>query len=253
MRAFTRAVPTSLDRCLLTHIPREPIDIATVESQHRRYEEELRALGCTVTRLPAEPDLPDSMFVEDTAVVLEELAVITRPGAESRRAETAGVADALRTYRPLSYIREPGTLDGGDVLVIDKQIFAGLTARTNAHGLEQLRELVVPIGYTLREMKVRGCLHLKSAATQVASGKVVVNPAWVEVAVFTDLERIEVDPAEPAAANALLVGSTLLFPSAYPRTAARLRRHGVTLRTIDVSEIAKAEGGLTCCSIIVSD
>ena len=248
--ALTRAVPPSIVRCQLTHIARAPIDVGRAVRQHRDYEAALVAAGCRVERLAAEPDLPDSVFVEDTAVVLEEVAVVSRPGAASRRPETESVAAALAPYRPLASIQAPGTLDGGDVLVAGRTVLVGVGGRTNTEGAAELERHVAPHGYTVRRAEVRGCLHLKSAATLIAPSTVLVNPAWVDPTVFEGLDHVAVDPAEPAAANTLLVGTTLLVALAFPRTRERLEHRGITTHAVDLGELAKAEGALTCCSVI---
>jgi dimethylargininase len=249
--ALTRPVPASMARCELTHVARQPIDLARAADQHRRYEEALRQAGCRVERLPAAPDLADSVFVEDAAVVVGELAVIARPGAVSRRPETEAVARALARYRPIAPIEAPGTLDGGDVLIAGRTVYVGVGGRTNGAGLEQLERHLAPHGYRARAVETRGCLHLKSAATIAAEDCVLVNPGWVDPAVFSALERIHIDPAEPFAANVLRVGTTLIVSAAAPRTAARLAARGLDLLPIDMSELAKAEGALTCCSVIL--
>jgi dimethylargininase len=191
--------------------------------------------------LPAEPELPDSVFVEDVAVVLDELAVVTLPGAESRRAESASIAAVLAGYRPLAAIEAPATLDGGDVLVAGRRVFVGLTSRSNTEGLAQLRSLLAPYGYAVEPVKVSGCLHLKSAVTCVAPDAVLLNPGWVDRSLLASFDQIEVDSAEPYAANGLLVGGALIYPQAFPRTAATLRERGFTLELLDLSELAKAE------------
>jgi dimethylargininase len=248
--ALTRAVPHSLDRCELTHLSRSPIDVALAASQHAAYEDALRAAGCAVVRIPPEPDRPDSVFVEDTAVVLAEVAVITRPGAPSRRGETASTAAALRAYRRLVAIEEPGTLDGGDVLVAGKTVFVGVGARSNADGVRQLARHLAPFGYDVRGAEVAGCLHLKSAATLVSASSVLVNPSFVDPRVFAPLEAVAVAPEEPAAANALLVGGVVIYSPAYPRTLGILDRLGARVVPVDLGELAKAEGALTCCSLV---
>lgn len=250
--AITRKLSPAIARCELTHLAREPIEFDLAARQHETYEQALASLGCRVLSLPADPGLPDSVFVEDAAVVADELAVIARPGAPSRRPETAAVARALAAYRPLASIEPPGTLDGGDVLRLGRRVFVGLSGRTNKAGFEQLRRLLAPHGYEVEPVRTSGCLHLKSAVTQVTPEGVLLNPAWLEPGVFAGLERIEVDPVEPAAGNALLVGGTVIYPTAFPRTAARLERAGVRLERVDASELAKAEGGVTCCSLILA-
>ena len=260
MIAVVRPVPDSLARCELTHIERTPIDIGRARSQHSAYERALTSLGCEVLNLPAAHDLPDSVFIEDTALVLEELAVMTRPGAESRRAETAAVAATLVPFRQLQFLSEPATLDGGDVLRLGRTLYVGVGARSNAAGVKQLRDIVSGWSYEVESVAVDSCLHLKSAITEVAPGIVVLNPDWVDGRTFRDHEIIEVDPSEPSAANVLRVGhggrgghggNVVLCAAAYPRTNARVSAVA-TVHTIDVSELAKAEGALTCCSLIFS-
>ncbi|MBX6364369.1 MAG: dimethylargininase [Gemmatimonadetes bacterium] len=248
--ALTRAVSPEIARCELTHLERQPIDAARAAEQHAAYERALRELGCEVRRVAPAPELPDSVFIEDTAVVLDEVAVITRPGAASRRPETAAVADALREFRPLRAIDAPGTLDGGDVLRVGRTLWVGASSRTNADGIAQLRALLRPFGYRVEAVAVEGALHLKSAATLVAPDLLLVNPAWLPPAAFDGMAHLEVDPTEPFAANALLVGTRLLCADAFPRTLERLRRHGLDPLTVDASELAKAEGGVTCCSLV---
>lgn len=248
--AVTRGVSPAFERCELTHLAREPIDVERAAAQHREYEARLGRLGCDVRSLPAEPDLPDSVFVEDCAVVLGEVAVITRPGAASRRPETAGVAAALEPLRPLVRLREPATLDGGDVLVLGRTIHVGRSGRSNDAGIEQLAALLGPFGYLIRSVPVRGCLHLKSAVTRVAPDTLLLNPDWVDGASFAPMRLVEVDAAEPVGANALLVGGTVVYPSAFPRTRERMEARGISVAAVDVSELAKAEGGVTCCSLV---
>jgi len=235
----------------LTHVGRQPIDADRAQAQHRAYEECLRSLGCDVRRLPPEPDLPDAVFVEDAAVVFEELAVVARPGAVSRRAEVQSVADALAAYRTLRAIEPPATLDGGDVLVVGRTVFVGLSTRTNEDGAAQLAAALAPHGYAVRALAVRSCLHLKSAATRVAPATVLLNPAWVDARAFDGFERIEAHPDEAFGANALPVGGSVVYPTAFPRTRERLLGRGLSVRTLDLSELAKAEGGVTCCSLVL--
>lgn len=251
LRAITRAPSPNLGACELTHLERVAIDAARAAVEHEAYEQALKALGCAVQRLPAEPDLPDSVFVEDTAVVLPELAVITRPGAASRRPETASVAQALGPYRALHRIVEPGTMDGGDVLRIEKTLYVGLTSRTNADAVAQLREILAPRGYEVEGVDVRGCLHLKSAASWLGGDAVLLNPDWVDEGLFQGLERIHVHRDEPRAGNVLRVGDALLCAAACPRTRERLERNGYAVRPVDITELAKAEAGMTCSSLIL--
>jgi dimethylargininase len=237
-------------RCELTHLSRSPIDIDRAAAQHAGYERALADLGCSIQRLPAAPHLADSVFVEDIAIVLDEIAIIARPGAESRRGETAGVEEYLKRHRILGHIDAPGTLDGGDVLVIGRSMFVGSSRRTNASGIEQVQTLSAYFGYTVAVVPVHGCLHLKSAVTALDDMTVLINPDWTSVEQFRGLDRIEVDPGEPAAANIVRADGGWLYPAAFPRTHERLERRGRHVTTVDISEIAKAEGAVTCCSII---
>jgi dimethylargininase len=249
--ALTRAVPPSMADCELTHLDREPIDIAEATKQHAAYEAALRSLGCRVERLEPTPSMPDSVFVEDTAVVLDELAIITRPGAESRRGETPSVVAALQRYRTLLTITEPGTIDGGDVLRVGRRIFIGISTRTSEAAVAQFTQFVAPYGYSVTPVEVRGVLHLKSAVTQLGTNARVFNQARVDGAAFEAYDLVDVDSAEPDAANALLIGERVVFPSNFPRTLARITARGFDVTTVDASELAKAEGALTCCSLIV--
>ena len=248
--AITRAVSESLGRCELTHLERLPIDVARAGAQHAAYEEALRGLGAQVVRARVEPEMPDAVFVEDTAMVVDEGAVMLRPGAESRRGETAGVAEVLGKYRKLVWMVEEGTVDGGDVLRVGKKVYVGRTTRTNAAGIERLREVLGRWGYEVVGVEVRGCLHLKSAATQVGAGLLLINPTWVAKASFEGMEFVEVDAGEAYGANVLWVGGGVIYPEHFPRTRARLEKRGIHVIPVPCDELAKAEGAVTCCSIL---
>ena len=250
--ALTRAVSPAIHRCELVHLERRPIDVALAREQHHVFEAALRDAGCEVRTLPADPSLPDSVFVEDTAVVFDEVAVIVRPGAESRVPETEPVARALAAYRPLVRITAPATLDGGDVLRIGRTVYVGEGGRSNRAGIDQLATAVAPHGYDVRPVAVRGCLHLKSAATLVAPDTVLCNPHWVDPSAFAGLEVLDVAAGEPGAANGLLVGARVIYPSSFPVTARRLAERGIALLSLDVSELQKAEGAVTCCAILIA-
>ncbi len=252
--ALTRAVSPSIANCELTHLQRQPIDLALAQAQHQQYEAALAELGCQLIHLPAEPALPDSVFVEDAAVVLDEVAIITRPGADSRKPETAAIAQALALYRPLHYITAPGTVDGGDVLLVGKRLYVGLSRRSNQAAVAQMATILQPFGYSVHGITVEDCLHLKSAVTLVAPDTLLINPAWIDVTIFAGifgtLQVIEVDPSEPYAANTLRIGATIIYPTSYPRTRARLEQHGLVIHPVEASELIKAEGAVTCCSLI---
>jgi len=255
--ALTRSVPPAIDQCELTHLARTPIDYARAVAEHATYEAVLARLGCRVIRLADLPDHPDSVFVEDAAVVLDEIAVIARPGAESRRGEIGTVADALRAYRRLAMIEAPATLDGGDVLVTPGRIFVGMSGRTNSDGIAQLAAIAAPCGYETIRVPVTACLHLKSAVTlagrlspEGGRAAFLVNPAWVDAQIFGNVELIEVDPSEPGAANVLRIGDRVICGTQYPRTRARLEAAGFATVAVAAGELAKAEGGLTCGSLV---
>jgi len=237
--AITRSVSPRIAECELSHIERKPIDFDRAVSQHHAYERALASHGCTIIRLPDLPDMPDSVFVEDTAIVLRDAAIIARPGAQSRRGETESVAVELKKYRKLRCIEAPATLDGGDVLVTGQKMVAGISQRTNAAAIEQ-------IGAT--PVRFRGCLHLKSAVTQLDDETLLFNPNYVDP--FPNFECIAVDPNEPQGANILRIGDALIYSASYPRTRRLLESRGYRIDVVEMSELEKAEAGVTCCSLI---
>ena len=254
MMVLVRAVSPTLDRCERSgHVEREPIDVERARRQHDRYVDLLAGLGCRVREVPPAPDLPDAVFVEDTAVVTDEVAVLTRPGAPSRRPEVEGVAGVLGDYRPLRRIRAPATVDGGDVMRLGQRVWVGRSGRTNDAGVAQLATILEPLGYEVSPVPVSRCLHLKSAVTAVGPAAVLLNPRWVDAGHFAGLEVLRVHPREPGAGNVLRIGRTVVLSSAHPRTRARVEAAGAEVVTIDVSELARAEGGLTCCSLRLDD
>lgn len=252
--AITRAVSPTIADCELTHLAREPIDLALATAQHQAYEELLRSLGATVVHADAAPAMPDAVFVEDTAIVLDEVAIVTRPGAVSRRAETAAIGALLASYRPLRTMSAPATLDGGDVLRMGRTLYVGRSAegngRTNRAGIEQLREIVAPFAYRVVPVDFSACLHLKSAVTALADDLVLLNPSWAEATAFTACQAVPVDEQEPHAANALRLGDAIVYPAHFPRTLEVLVRRDLRVATVAATELAKAEGGVTCCSLI---
>ena len=251
--AITREVSPAIGDCELTHLERSSIDVGVARAQHVTYAATLADLGCRVEQLPAEPNLPDSVFVEDVAVVLDEVAIITRPGAESRRGERPTIEQALVPYRPLNRIEAPGTVDGGDVLVVGRDVWIGLTSRSNHHAIRQFRDAVADHGYRVHAAEVTGCLHLKSAVTAVDADTLLVNPDWVDVGQFGDRRCITIDPSEPGAANVVQVSGAVIADAAYPRTTQRLVNAGHEVHTVDASGLAQAEGALTCCSLLFED
>jgi dimethylargininase len=249
-KAIVREISPRFADCELTHKSRVPIDLELANQQHDVYRDALRSAGCEVIVLPSEPDLPDSVFVEDAALVLDEVAVITRPGANSRKPETLSISAALAPYRDFVHIHAPDSLDGGDVTVVGKRVYVGISSRTDAGALQQLSAYLGPHGYQVLGLPVSGCLHLKSAVTTVGENRVLLNPDWVRRDAFGEFEIVETDPSEPEAGNALWIGDRVIYSSSFPRTADRMRRIGIDVIEVPASECAKAEGGVTCCSLI---
>jgi dimethylargininase len=250
LTAITRAVSPAILSCELSFIPRQPIDLQIACAQHRAYEQLLEKLGAHVLSLPSELDLPDSMFVEDPAIILDELAVIFPLGTESRRPEAASLAQAISKFRKLEHVTLPGTLEGGDILRIGRQLFVGVTKRSNAEGIRQLAAILFPHHYEVIPVPVTGCLHLKSAVTLLGRNTLLANRAWFDPAPFSGYIWIDVDPSEPHAANALALENTIIFPASFPRTRALIEACGFHVTPLDISELQKAESGLTCSSLI---
>lgn len=250
LTAITRSVSPAIVHCEISFIERKPISLTRAQEQHHAYELLLAKLGARVISLPEEPDLPDSMFVEDPAIVLDELAVILPLGTETRRREATSLAQELSKYRELESVRLPGTLEGGDVLRIGRKLFVGLTKRSNAEGIRQLAEIVKPHNYEVLAVPVTGCLHLKSAVTYLGENTLLANRTWFDNAPFAGYGWIDVDPAEPHAANALALGGTIIFPASFRRTHGRIGSRGFRLTALDISELQKAESGLTCSSLL---
>jgi dimethylargininase len=247
--AITRAVSRSLANCELTWLDRVPIDIDRAIVEHEAYEQCLTRLGARVISLPALEEHPDAVFVEDPAIVLDEIAVIASMGCESRRGERASLAEALAEWRPVVWMKGPGCLEGGDVMRIGRDLYAGLSGRTNQAGIEELGEVTGPHGYRVHTVPLRGCLHLKSACCYIGDGVVLLNPNWVDAGMF---ER-SIAVAEPHAANALRIANNVVMPSTFPITADLLRQAGFRAESLDITELMKAESGVTCSSLIFDD
>jgi dimethylargininase len=251
--ALTHVVSPQLDRCELTHRPRQPIDLPRAKAEHAAYCGLLAEHGMQVIELTVNRDFPDATFIEDTAVVVDEVAVLASMGTASRRGEVAGVAAALGKFRPLEQIHPPATLEGGDVLRIDRTLYVGLTTRTNREGAATLRELLTPHGYQIISVPVHGCLHLKSAVTALDAETLLMNPDWFDHSHLSGYRQVPIAAAEPWAANSLRLGETICLPSSFPQTAAKVTALGFEVVTIDISELMKAEAGLTCSSLIFAE
>jgi dimethylargininase len=252
LMAVTRQVSRSIGNCELTFLTRTPIDVDRARRQHEQYEAALKRLGLAVLSLPEAPDLPDSVFVEDTAVVLDECAVMMRCAASSRTPEIELMSGVLRPYRRVLQLEAPAHMDGGDILRVGRKLYVGLSKRTEAAAIEQLGSMLQPFGYSVQSVPVTECLHLKSAVTQVAQDTLLLNPRWVSSQAFGDVKTIETDASEPYGANALLVAGSVVYSTEFPKTAARLVAAGIHPVPVEADELAKAEGAVTCCSLVFS-
>lgn len=253
-RAFTRAVSPRIADCQLTHQERVPIDATKAAAQHSAYEHALASAGLEIIRLPDLPDDPDAVFVEDTALLLDGHAIITRPGAPSRIGETGSTASGLAGHFQLHHVTD-GFVDGGDVMLIGRTLYVGLSSRTDAGGIASLRALAEPIGYCVVQAELRDCLHLKTGVTFAGTDRTVApillyNARAVDPEQFKDVNPVATADDEPAAANSLRVGNRLILPAGNPKTAATLRDRGFDVVEVDVSELQKAEAGVTCMSLI---
>jgi dimethylargininase len=248
--ALTREPAATLGRCELTFREREAIDVGSARAQHRAYRDAVAACGARVVALAAIDELPDSVFVEDTTIVLDELAILTRPGVESRRPEIAAIEAEVKRLRPVARVAAPASLEGGDVLRVGRTLFVGLSPRTNREGVAALRGLAAPEGYEVVEVATSGCLHLKTACTALDEETILANPDWIEAEVFEGREVVPVPRGEPWAANVLALGRSVCVSAAHPATAELLAGRGFDVRALDVSEFTKAEAGVTCMSLL---
>ena len=250
MIAITHTPSPKLAEGELTYLDRQPIDYKRALAQHSEYCRTLAACGATVHTIGDNIEMPDSVFVEDSAVVFDEVAVIASMGAESRRGEPAAIERELQRYRDTVRVELPALLDGGDVVVAGKNVLVGLSSRTDAAGVSAMGDVVAQFGYSVRAVRVTGCLHLKSACTALPDGRLLVNPQWIERDDLNGFEQVEIVPDEPFAGDVALVGENVIAGSSFPRTNEKLARLGYKVSTVDLSEFAKAEGGVTCLSLI---
>ena len=250
LMAITRPVSRSINNCALSFHPRQPIDVAKAIAQHTAYQDCLTALGVQVISLAVEPDLPDAVFVEDPAVVVDEIAIISIMGTPSRRPEARSLARALSGYRPIRQLTGPATLEGGDIIRVGRSIFVGLSQRTNREGYCQLHDILGDYRYQVQSIDVGACLHLKSACSYIGNNSILINRSLVNPEPFRGFELIDVADEEPAGANALLVKDVVIMPASFPKTRALLEQRGFCVQTIDLSELQKAEAGVTCTSLI---
>ena len=247
--AILRAPAPSLAEGERTHLGRAPIDFPLALTQHAAYAAALHDCSVAVTVLPALPHHPDACFVEDTAIILPELSVLTRPGAPSRADEPAAIAPHLPADRPTARLPD-GRLDGGDVLVAGKLVLVGLSSRTDVDGATALADQLAPHGYRVETIPMPAALHLKTAMTALGSDTLVVNRGWVPEPPL-GMRVIDAQPSEPFGANLLWVNGHAFAQAAAPRTAELVARAGFDVSPLDISEFAKAEAGLTCLSLLV--
>jgi dimethylargininase len=240
-----------MQACVRTFVPTAPIDYELARAQHDAYCAALRACGADVVTLDVNSDLPDCAFIEDTAVILDEVAILCSLGTPSRRAEPAGIEPALARYRQVIRLAPPATLEGGDVLRLGRTLLVGHSCRTNAAGIAALTAIASRHGYRVRSIPITGCLHLKTACTTLPDGQLLLNPAWLHLADLADFNLLPIPLEEPWAANIALAGATVLLSAQYPRTAAMIQAKGFDICPLDLSEFAKAEGGPTCLSLLL--
>lgn len=240
-----------MNACIRTHVAHEDIDVARALAQHEAYRAALARAGAEVRVLETNRDHPDAVFIEDTAIVVDELAVITSMGAESRREEPRGIEPALAELRKTARITTPATIEGGDVARVGRTLLVGRTGRTNDEGIAALRALVLPFDYRVVPVVVRDCLHFKTACTALPDGTLLVNRAWVQGDELRSFELVDVAANEPQAANVVCIDGHAIMSSAYPRTAEIVAKHARDVLTVDLSEFAKGDGCATCLSIVV--
>ena len=250
MIAITHVPSPKMEECQRSFVAPSRIDFELALRQHEQYCHMLGKCGAEVRTLRVNLRLPDCAFVEDTAIVLDEVAVLSSMGTEARRAEPAGIAPELRRFREVHPIKLPATIEGGDVLRVGGVLFVGLSSRTNQAGVAALEDIVCRYGYRVVPVPVHGCLHLKTACAALDDTKLLVNPAWVDTAALGGCELVRVAEEEPWGANVVRVGSRICVSANHPRTAATILAAGFDVQTVDVSEFAKAEGGVTCLSIL---
>jgi dimethylargininase len=253
MIAFTHIPSPQMEQGERTHIARVPIDFERTFRQHAEYCRMLARLGAKVRTLEMNRDLPDCVFIEDTAVVLDELAILASMGAESRRAEPSGIEPILRQYREVRRLESPATLEGGDVVQAGRTILVGLSSRTNPAGVQALSDIVAQFGYRVIPVSVSACLHLKTACTALPDDSLLVNPDLLDMNALVGFNFIRVPKEEPLSADTLTVGQTVCVTSQHPQTAKLIRSHGFEVESVDLSEFAKAEGGITCLSLLLNE
>jgi dimethylargininase len=252
MLALTHLPSPKMADCLLTFVARSAIDYGRALEQHAGYCRMLRECGLEVRTLEVNRELPDCTFVEDLAVVLDEVTIVARPASAARRDETPGIEAELRRYRALEHVAAPATLEGGDVLRVGRTLLVGLSSRTSAAGAAALAAEIARYGYRVRTVSVRDCLHLKTACTALPDGRLLVNPAWLEVEALNGFGLVTVPEAEPWGANVVCLNNCVCAAAEHVQTADLVRRLGFDVHAVELDEFAKAEGGVTCLSLLVA-
>ncbi len=251
IRAIVREIPNTLERAIATRPPETPIHVGRAKEQHRTYVRALRDAGVKVRVLPADDRFPDCCFVEDCALVVERTALVTNIGIASRRGEEAAVADALENEAHLERMAAPATLDGGDCLVIGRRIYVGMFNRTNEEGVRRVREVFGPRGYTVVPVPLAGGLHLKSTCSYAGNGRILLAEKTIPAEVFCDVEILKVPEDEAYAANCVSLARKVLISDGFPATRRALEAAGLEAIALDTSEFRKADGALTCLSILI--
>ena len=250
LTAITHIPSPKLNHGELTFLTRQPIDFEKTRLQHVAYCDMLRKCSVEVVTLNENISLPDSAFVEDTAFVLDEIGLMMPMGVVSRSAETSVIERELSKFRKIKQIELPAKLEGGDILRVGKNIFVGITSRTNSLGIHNLKSIVKPYGYKVIGVKVHGCLHLKTGCTVLNKNTILINPIWIDTRPFETFNLITVPEEEPFAANILQIGKIICMHSGFPKTGKLIEKLGLKTEFTDISEFQKAEAGLTCLSII---
>jgi len=246
--AIVRPVPDSYDRCIRKNV--EKIDVALAKGQHAEYCKALQKLGLKLIWIKGDDTLPDSCFVEDTAIIIGKKAIICNMKIKSRAPEVIEVAKVLEKLKETYYIKPPATVDGGDVLKIENKVFVGLSARTNLHAVHQLKKVLEGSDIEIVPVKVQNVLHLKSACTYLGNNYIVLSKGHFDVSVLRDYEKIVVPRGEEYAADSLAINGTVLMARGYPKTKKLVENEGFSVKEIEMSEFRKGEGALTCLSII---
>jgi dimethylargininase len=251
--AVTHVPSPRLEEGERTYVDDTAVDYALSLRQHAQYCDALRSCGAAVLTLDVNRELPDCVFVEDTAIVLDDVAVMMSMGAESRRAEPAGIEPTLGRYRTIERVRLPATIDGGDVVRLGRTLYVGASPRTNAAGIDALRDVVRAYDYAVIAVAVLKCLHLKTACSALPDGRLLVNRGWIDVSPLPSSALVDVPADEPWAGDVLVIGDRIIASDAFPATASLLERSGFGVTQVAVSEFAKVEGGVTCLSLVFEE